>query len=74
MRCLDKQDFELLGNYDTNQASNFMIAFVKCDNDLRDDCKTEEQIDEWMKFKYMFVLENSRRFIPHQFSSDRIIT
>ena len=44
-----------------------MVILEKCDEEKRDDCKSEEEITEWLSQKYIIVLENSRRFIPHQF-------
>ena len=55
----------LFGNYDTGVANNLMIVFEKCDPQKNDFCKSEEEIYEWLSFKYFVVIENSKRFIPH---------
>ena len=53
-------DVVLKGNYDTDAAINLMIVFEKCDPIQREKkglkCKSEEQITEWMEFKYIIVL------------------
>ena len=69
---MDVDQFELLGNYDSSYAKNLMVAFVKCDSKERNDCKTEAEITEWLTFKYIIRLENSKRFIPNEFGADKI--
>ena len=72
MKCMDVDKLELLGNYDTTSTKNLMVAFVKCDSEKRNDCKTEEEINKWLTFKYIIRLENSKRFIPNEFGEDKI--
>ena len=53
-----------------------MIVFEKCDNATRkssqEPCKSEDIIDEWMKFKYIFAYMNEFKFVPHKFEDERI--
>ena len=39
-----------------------MIVFEKCDRTKRT-CKSEEEIEEWMTFKYIFTLDNHKKFV-----------
>ena len=72
MKCLDDDSLtQLFGNYDSNVANNLMIVFEKCDSTVRA-CKTDQEITDWLVFKYIILFENSRRFIPHQFANERI--
>ena len=74
MRCLDQESIQLFGNYDTGIANNLMIVFEKCDPASKDYCKSEQEIYNWLSFKYFLLIENQKRFIPHQFSqNDRIL-
>lgn len=66
------QNVTIFGNYDTNQASSFMVVFEKCDSKLRATCRDENEISEWLEFKYFIIVENSRRFVPHLFENERI--
>lgn len=67
MNCLQQtDDMVLWGNYDTDIASNLMIVFETCDvNKLPpgQKCKSEKEIEKWMEFKYIIVLENEAKFI-----------
>ena len=57
---------QLWGNYDTNLASNFMVVFEKCDAKKLSPglkCKSEAEIEQWMQFKYIVVMENEAKFI-----------
>ena len=38
----------LNGDYNTPQTKNLQIVFVKCDPQERDDCKSDEEIDDWL--------------------------
>ena len=71
MKCL-QEDVALYGNFDTSEAHNLMVAFEKCDRQLRADCKSEEEIDLWLDSKFIIILENQRRFIPHVFGDERM--
>ncbi len=45
-----------------------MVVFEKCDNSKRPEgskCKTEEEIEAWMAFKYILLFNNDARFIQH---------
>lgn len=64
MKCLDEDLTQLFGNYDSKMANNLMIVFEKCDKEVRT-CKTDQEITDWLVFKYIILFENSRRFIPH---------
>ena len=67
MKCMNDPDFALHGNFNTDTAQNLMVVFEKCDRELRYDCKSEEEIAEWMQQKYILILENFKRFVPHKF-------
>ena len=65
-KCLTnpERDLKMFGNYDTSIAANLMVVFDKCNNKTSSvPCKSKEEIDEFMKFKYMIALWNSRNFI-----------
>ena len=46
-----------------------MIVYERCDDKNHDSevfkCKSKEEIDKWLEFKYLIVLENSHKFV-HQ--------
>ena len=62
MKCIDQEELEISGNYDTDQASNLMVVFEVCDKEVRT-CASDEAIAKWLEFKYMYVLENEKLFV-----------
>lgn len=64
---------KLWGNYDTGDAKNFMIVFEKCKNATSSvTCKSNEDINKWMKSKYLITLLNQKKFVQHKFDEERI--
>ena len=50
-----------------------MIVFEKCDNATSSvTCKSEEDIETWIQFKYMTIAINQKKIIQHKFEEDRI--
>ena len=52
-----------------------MVVFEKCDITKRPEgakCKTEEEIEAWMAFKYILLCNNDARFIQHKFGENRV--
>ena len=56
MKCITGDKLELFGNFNSEKTKNLRIIFEKCDPEVRDDCKSDEEIDEWMFSKYIIVL------------------
>lgn len=53
MKCLDEDELDIFGNYDTNAGANVLVTLEKCDPKLngieeRDDCKDDAVISEWL--------------------------
>ena len=50
-----------------------MIVFEKCNSTvLGRACKTEDEINDWLRFKYIVALENERFFVQDKFDEERI--
>ena len=63
----------MYGNYDSSRTSNLVIVFEKCDPRTSSvPCKSEEEIEDWMYFKYLVVFSNQKKFQSHKFSDDKI--
>ena len=67
-----KEPIDIFGNYDTKMAANLMIVFEKCDKKVEKVCKSDAEINEWLAFKYIILLENEKRFIQHEFGDSRV--
>ena len=71
LKCID-ESLDLIGNFDQALASNLMITFIKCDPESGIECKTDEEIEEWLEGKYFLTIVNEKKFVPHKFGDDRI--
>ena len=72
MKCLHNEEkTEITGSYNADIASNLMIVFEKC-NSTVSTCKSDEEINEWLEFKYIITLENEKRFIQDGFGNNAI--
>ena len=71
IKCMD-EELEIYGEYNSEEAKNLLITIEKCDRAQRNDCKSDKEIDDWLTFKYIGVIENSKKLISHKFDSDRI--
>ena len=63
--CLNEEDLFLYGDYDSANASQFEIQLIKCTN--RDDCKSEEEIREYFRQKFILLMYNQIRFDTDEF-------
>ena len=57
MHCF-KERIALQGDYNTESARTLALVFEKCDSSVRDDCKSDQEIREFMKTKYFVTIEN----------------
>ena len=46
-----------------------MAIFEKCDRTKRT-CKSEAEIEDWMLGKYIFTLENEKKFVSYKFGDE----
>ena len=60
LRCIDEKDRFISGNFSTSNASNIRVYLNRCQG--RDYCKTNEEINQFMKDKYLLVYINEIRF------------
>ena len=50
-----------------------MVVFEKCDRTKSSvKCDDEAEIEEWLRFKYLIGIYNSKNFVQHKFEEDRI--
>ena len=61
------------GNYNSADFSGLQISFVKCDSTIRDTCKSEEEIENFMRRMFILTLTNSIRFDQTDYKHKRAI-
>ena len=74
LKCPEnKTDLVVMGNFDSSAAANVMVVLEKCDNKTSTiTCKSNAEIDAFLEFKYILLLQNERKFIQYQFGEGSI--
>ena len=54
--CLNQEDLKIYGTFSSKKAQVFRASLNRCSG--KDFCKSEEEINEFMKDKYLLVLTN----------------
>ena len=60
------EDIQITGSYETEHGGNLMIVFERCDPE-KTTCKSETEIDEWLQYRWIVVLENRKEFSQREF-------
>ena len=60
----------MTGDYNSDIAESINIQLKKCDSELRTDCKSEEEITQWLRRKFIIVVTNNERFEPTTYTDD----
>ena len=62
LKCVDDPavNMKTIGNYDTYEASLLTMRLVRCDETAYVECKTEEQITEFFRNKFLFLVFNEK--------------
>ena len=68
---MDEEDRFIQGNFATNVASLIRIRLNRCTGELY--CKSKEEIDAYMRGKYLLLYTNKIRFISDSFGEGSIV-
>ena len=69
--CLDEKDIILSGDNNSNSFRLIQASIVKCRG--QDYCKTEKEIDDFLKDSFAFILSNEVRFESRNYGKEAII-
>lgn len=61
LKCID-EPYSILGDFNTDRAIALMTVIEKCNPEVRS-CKSEAEIDAWLRGKYLFTYSNEKEFI-----------
>ena len=61
---------ELYGDWNSEKARKISVILEKCTGEMH--CKSEEEIDEFMRGKYLLLLNNQIRFDSKEYHEDSI--
>lgn len=60
--CID-EPFEVIGDFNSGTAKNLMVTYELCDRTkIGNVCKSEEVINEALKFSYILLIENKESY------------
>ena len=56
---IEPSELEIQGAFDSQKSRWLHLKFEKCDrSEFENTCESDEVISEWLKYKYLVVLEN----------------
>ena len=70
-QCLDEKDRFISGNFNTGNASQIRVYLNRCQG--KDYCKTDEEINEFVRGKFLIVYANEIRFESQLYGKESII-
>ena len=62
LMCIDNEDFMLKGNYESIEGSTLLITLDRCQPEDRSTCKSDEEFDEWIKDRMMYLIQSTQEF------------
>ena len=67
--CIDPEDLRVSGDYNSETARQVNIQLKKCNGT---GCKTDDQIKEYFRNKFMLMLVNEGHFVTDGFGEQRV--
>ena len=72
-RLSNLDEYKTFGNFDAPSGDNLVIAFEMCTPEKSQvPCKSEEEVREWMFYKYIAIFINQKLFISHKFGPESV--
>ena len=59
---MNEDDRYISGSFDTSKARNIRIRLNRCRSEDKDYCKTDDEITDFVRGKYMMIYKNQIRF------------
>ena len=69
--CFKREDLWLHGDYNSQTARMINVQLRKCRD--RPDCKSDEEILEYFRGRYIMILHNQIRFDARKYGEDSIV-
>ena len=68
------EDIQITGSYETDTGGTLMVVFERCDqSDPEAKCRSESEIDDWLMYRWIVVLENRREFQQREFDDKSVV-
>ena len=71
MKCFERE-LIIYGDYNSHSANYLSLAFEKCNPALRDTCRSNEEIYEFLKRKFIVTAENTNIFRMSAYNDTRV--
>ena len=68
LKCV-REPYGIVGDFDTAITGSLMAIFEKCDR-VKRSCKSEAETEAWMSGKYIFTIENQKKFVSYKFGDE----
>ena len=76
--CIDREELRMYGDYNSDKARLINIQLVRChdggyfaENGIT--CKSQDQITDFLRNKFLLMLYNQKRFAPGAFKDQSIV-
>ena len=69
--CINKEDMRINGDWDSNSARLIDLKLAKCHGHSY--CKTDEEITDFMKDKFLLLLYNKIRFDGNLYGQEAFV-
>ena len=71
-QCIDPEEIQLYGHYDSSTASRLVFTFDRCDSSKpENECQPDVDFSEWSKTKFVAYLVNEKRLDLLEDSDDK---
>ena len=68
MKCLDAEDYNVWGDYNSVVAQQLSVKFKMCEDE--DYCESKEEIKKWLAGKFIVLVHNEVTFNQTAFFDD----
>ena len=73
LKCLDPKDMKVSGDYDSDKAQLINMRLQRCEETDTQKCKSPEEITQFFRNKFLFLLYNERYFDSSQYKENSIV-
>ena len=71
MKCIDRE-LIIYGDYNSRDGNIVSIVFEKCDSAVRNTCRSDQEIYDFLKRKFLVTVENSNIFRMSTYNETKV--
>lgn len=75
LKCIETDKLNIQGDYNSAKGRSLVLEFKKCEQTLDNPitCKSDQDIKDWIKRKFILTFWNSRRFVLEEFGDGKVV-